>query len=59
MWTDTIVEETRKVREEHGAKFNFDLKAIYEDLKDQEKEGGREVVRLTPKEPAWFAETRT
>ncbi len=59
MWIDIIVEETRKIREEHAAKFNFDLKAIYEDLKNQEKESDREVVALSPKEPVQLAETRT
>ena len=59
MWIDMIVEETRKIREEHAAKLNFDMKAIYEDLKNQEKESNREVVALSPKEPVPFAETRT
>ena len=27
-WKDPIVEEVRKVREEHAAKFNYDLVAI-------------------------------
>jgi hypothetical protein len=44
MWVDEIVEETRRAREEYAAKFDFDLKAIWEDLKRQEGEGGREVV---------------
>jgi hypothetical protein len=52
MWIDMIVEETRKTREEHAARFNYDLKAIYEDLKQQEQQGGREIVSLSPKGPA-------
>jgi hypothetical protein len=59
MWIDMIVEETRKIREEHAAKFNFDLKAIYEDLKNQENESDREVVALSPKEPVRIVQTRT
>jgi hypothetical protein len=51
MWTDEIVEEVRKVREEYAAKFNHDLEAIYQDLKKQEREGQRKVVSLPPKEP--------
>src|SRR5260370_32042004 len=50
MWVDVIVEEIRKVREEHAAKFNFDLEAIYRDLKDQEEQGNRWVVSLPPRE---------
>jgi hypothetical protein len=43
-WTDPIVEEVRKVREEHAAKFDFDLARIFEDLKKDERESRREVV---------------
>jgi hypothetical protein len=59
MWIDMIVEETRKIREEHAAKFGFDLKAIYEDLKEQEKQSSREVVSLSSKEPLQRAGART
>jgi hypothetical protein len=30
---DPIVEEVRRVREKHAAKFNYDIDAIYADLK--------------------------
>ncbi len=43
---DPIVEEIRKVREAHAAKFNYDLRAIYEDLKIQEKKSKRKFVNL-------------
>jgi hypothetical protein len=52
MWEDEIVEETRRLREEYAAKFRYDLEAIYEDLKEQEKRSRRKVVSLQPKEPA-------
>ena len=48
-WKNPIVEEVRKVREAHAAKFNYDLDAICRDLKKQEKKGGRKVVTLPPK----------
>ena len=51
MWTDEIVEDVRKVREEYAAKFNHDLEAICRDLKEQEKRSKRKVVSLPPKEP--------
>jgi hypothetical protein len=51
MWTDPIVEEVRKIREEHAARFGYDLKKIFEDLKEQERKSGREVVSLPPKRP--------
>jgi hypothetical protein len=43
-WTDPIVEEVRKIREEHAARFDFDLTRIFEDLKRNERESEREVV---------------
>ena len=51
MWEDPIVEETRKARQEHAARFNYDLAAICRDLKDQEARGGRTVVVLEAKRP--------
>jgi len=51
MWTDAIVEETRKARDAYAAKFNYDLNAMYEDLKKQEKRSKWKLVSLPPKEP--------
>jgi hypothetical protein len=51
MWEDKIVEEVRKVRDEYAAKFNYDLEAIYKDIKEQEKQSQRKVVSLSPKKP--------
>ena len=38
MWNDEIVEETRQVRDRYAAKFNYDLDAIYCDLKKQQEQ---------------------
>lgn len=43
-WSDPIVDEVRRVREAYAARFNYDLRAIYRDLKEQEKRSGRKVV---------------
>ena len=48
MWQDPIVEEVRKARDEHAAKFDYDLKRIFEDLREQERRSGREYVTLPP-----------
>ena len=40
MVDDPIVEEVRQARQQHAAKFNFDLQAIYQDLKQQEAVSG-------------------
>jgi hypothetical protein len=49
MWDDVIVEEVRQVRARHAEKFNFDLWAIYQDLKEQERSGQRKLVKLSPR----------
>jgi len=36
MLTDEIIDEVRINREAHAAKFDYDLRAIYEDLKKSE-----------------------
>jgi hypothetical protein len=41
---DPIVEEVRRVRDEHAARFNYDLDAIFQDIKEQEKKSGRQFV---------------
>jgi hypothetical protein len=51
MWKDEIVEEIRRQREAYAAKFNYDLEAIYRDLKEKEQEGKRHTVSLSPKQP--------
>lgn len=38
MWKDPIVEETRRMKNEYASKFNYDLQAIYQDLKELEKQ---------------------
>jgi hypothetical protein len=54
MINDPIVEEVRQVRDQHAARFNYDLKAIVADLRKQEKKSSRKFVRLTPKKPIQF-----
>lgn len=49
MIDDPIVAEVRQAREQHTARFNFDLEAIYQDLKEQEASGGRQVMAFPPR----------
>ncbi len=42
---DPIVEELHQFREHHAAAHNYDLWSIFRDLKEQERLGGRELVR--------------
>ena len=51
MWKDEIVEEVRRIRHEHAARFNNDLDAICADIRKRQQESGRKVVSLPPKPP--------
>lgn len=43
-WSDPIVDEVRRARDAYAARFNYDLRAIYRDLKEQEKRSGLKFV---------------
>jgi hypothetical protein len=45
---DPIVDEVRRVRDAHAARFHYDLDAIFRDIKEQEKKSGRKFVSFTP-----------
>ncbi len=46
---DPSVEEVRRIRQEHAARFNYDLDAIFEDLKEQQRTSGRTYVSFPAK----------
>ncbi len=58
MWNDPIVEEVRKIRDAHAKKFNYDLQAIANDLKKQQKASKRKFVTLPPKKPTVMPKTK-
>jgi hypothetical protein len=45
---DPIVAEIHRIREEHAARFNFDLHAMCEDIRRSRNERGLPVVTLPP-----------
>jgi hypothetical protein len=49
MWKDEIVEEVRRIRYEHAAKFDHDLKAILDDARKRQKASGRKTVSFAPR----------
>ncbi|MBF0185906.1 MAG: hypothetical protein HQM06_16170 [Magnetococcales bacterium] len=49
MWKDPIVEEVRRFRDEHAARFNYDIDAIVQDLQELDRASGRQVVSFAPK----------
>jgi hypothetical protein len=48
---DPIVEEVRRIRDAHAARFNYDLDAIFQDIKDQEKKCGYKFVSGAARQP--------
>ena len=44
IWSDPIVAEVRRIRDAYAARFNYNLRAMYLDLKEQEKRSGRKTV---------------
>ena len=46
MYKDEIVEEIHKYREEYAKSFNYDLKAIFDDLREKQIASGRKFVKL-------------
>jgi len=47
MWKDEIVEEIHRIRDEYAKSFNYDLKAIFEDLRKKQDESGHKFVDLS------------
>jgi hypothetical protein len=61
MWKDEIVEEIHQIREAYAKSLNYDLDAIFEDLRKKETESGREIVSLSRKRgltTRWSGRTR-
>jgi hypothetical protein len=54
MWTDHLVEEIYQIRQEYLKQFNYDWQAIFDDLKEVERNSQQPVVsrpRLRKKWP--------
>ena len=49
MWKDPIVEETRSRREELARRFNYDIKAIGEELRRRRKASGQKSFTRPPR----------
>ncbi len=53
MWEDPIVAEVRRIREQLSERFDFDVKAIFADLRNRQTALGRRLVsRAKRTEPA-------
>ncbi len=49
MWRDPVVEEVREIRDAYARRFEYDIDAICEDLRDQESRADRELVEPAPR----------
>jgi len=49
--SDPIVDEIKRYREQHAAKFNYDLRAIVADVQQRQSLDGRKVVRRERRPP--------
>ena len=49
IFKDPIVEKVDAIREKLAAKFNYDLKAMFDDIKKREKRSGRKLVSFAKK----------
>ena len=49
MWNDPIVEETRRIRDEIAARFNYDVEALGRYYQAQQSKENRVVVRRAAK----------
>jgi hypothetical protein len=47
IWQDPIVAEVRKVKERLAAKFNYNIDAMFRDLREREKTSGHRYVDLS------------
>lgn len=51
MWKDEILEEIYRIREEHAKAFNYDLKAICDDLRQRQVASGRKIISKPLRQP--------
>ena len=51
MWYDTIVDETRRLREQYADKFDHDADQIFEDIQKRQRQSGRKLVSFPARKP--------
>ena len=49
MYEDSVVAEVRRIKEEHAARYGYDVRAIAAALRKEQEKGGRKVVSLPAK----------
>ncbi len=49
MYSDPVVDEVRAVREEYARRFNYDIRAIVRDMREEATRQGLKLVTLPPR----------
>ena len=49
---DPIIAEVRAVRDQHAARFDYDVKAIFRDIQTRQEASGRQYVRYPARRTA-------
>ncbi len=44
MWNDPIIEEIHQIRQEHAAKFDYDIYAIVQEYQKRQKLCGKKII---------------
>ena len=57
--TDPIITEVRAIRQAYAAQFDYDVEAIFKDIRARQEASGRNYVRLTAHRPVSSVEDRT
>ena len=57
--TDPIIAEVRAIRQAYAARFDYDVEAIFKDIRARQEASGRDYVRLTVRRPVSTVEDRT
>lgn len=47
--SDEIMEEVWRIKDKIAARYNYDVRALAQDLRKKQKQSGRKVVTLPPK----------
>ena len=58
MWNDPIVDELHRIRERHARQFGYDLRRMFEHLKQEQASSNRKVVSRPRKRKSTLARTK-
>lgn len=56
--TDPIIAELRAIREAYAARFDYDVDAMFRDIRARQEASGREYVRLPARRPVVGGDVR-